>query len=804
MLDDVLPLVRKPIRYTGGEYNITLKKNPTIHVGLVFPEVYELGMSNLGIKIIYHLFNREDDIQCERIFAPWPDFGDRMKTRNISPYGLETMKPMNDFDLLGFSLQSELCYTNVLYILDLAGLPFKSAQRTTHHPILIAGGPATLNPRPLSHVFDAFVIGDGEPVIPEMTRILKNTEKSNRHERLLELSKIEGVWVPLIHGYNIKIKKSTVAALDESALPSPPILPICETTHDRFVVEVMRGCTWGCRFCQAGYANRPLRIRNQSEILRAVEKGIRQTGWEEVSLLSFSILDYPDLLNLIRKINEILARKRISISLPAMRGELFTEELALLLKEIKKGGLTFAPETASDGLRRRLNKSFSNEQLLSSLGTAYSIGWRQVKLYFMLGLPFETDADIEEIKILSKNILDAYPKGRIKISLSPFVPKPHTPFESVEFSPVEDLKRKIDLIRHNKKRRLDIKYQSPEVSYIEAVLSRADEKIFPAIESVYRAGGRFEEWREGFQFDRWLNSFQEHGLDPQQYIRPNRENPWDIVDIGVSRDFLNREMQRASTDVLTENCYYARCENCGACDGERATYYQSKEKYLGAVHDDHANLRPLLYRVKYAIGEPYRYASHLDVARAIYRTLRRSHLPIKYTQGFSPIPKVSFGPPKSVGQVSKGDFFDLYLDAEHLGNISQELNSCMPDGIRVLDVRAIDAKTPSLTSSINMISYDVSITPDELKKRIDIGSPEPVYVETKSGTKNLLAGLHSLSIRNGGLSCSLYCGTGQVSIYDLIAYLTDLPLDQAKRYKVTRTTMFIKKKDKLVSPMEET
>ena len=245
MLDDVLPLVRKPVRYTGGEYNITIKKNPRVHIGLIFPEVYELGMSNLGIRIVYHLFNREGDVQCERIFAPWPDFGDRIRDMGLSPYGLETMRPMEDFDLLGFSLQSELCYTTVLYILDLASLPLRSVDRTAQHPILIAGGPATLNPRPLSYVFDAFVIGDGEPVIPKIANILKNTDKADKRERLLEMSKIEGVWVPSIHGYNTKIKKCVAAALDEEALPFPPILPICEITHDRYVIEVMRGCTWG-------------------------------------------------------------------------------------------------------------------------------------------------------------------------------------------------------------------------------------------------------------------------------------------------------------------------------------------------------------------------------------------------------------------------------------------------------------------------------------------------------------------------------------------------------------------------------
>ncbi len=803
MLDDVLPLVRKPIRYTGGEYNATIKKSASVYVGIIFPEIYELGMSNLGTKIIYHLFNRDKNIQCERIFAPWPDFGDKLREKNISLYGLETRKPIEEFDVLGFSLQSELCYTTILYILDLARIPFKAMERGRQHPILIAGGPATLNPKPLSHLFDAFVIGDGELVIDKISSILKDIAKTDRDGRLRALSRVSGIWVPKIHGYKTKIRKGTVASLEEEALPFPPVVPICDVTHDRYVVEVMRGCTWGCRFCQAGYANRPLRVRPESDILRAVEKGIRESGWEEVSLLSFSILDYPDLLNLIRKLNEILARKRVGISLPAMRGELFTEDLALLLKEIKKSGLTFAPETASDGLRRRLNKSFSNERLLSSIGTAYRLGWKQVKLYFMVGLPFETDADIDEISRLGAEILASYPEGRVKISLNPFIPKPHTPFEAVELAPIEELSSKIARVKERKKRRLEIKYQSPEVAYIEAVLSRADEKIFPAIEAVYRAGGRFEEWREGFNFQRWQRSFQEHDIDPHEYLKPKKTNPWDIVELGVSKEFLKNELEKARLGESTENCFYESCANCNACNGDRSRHYESPDKYLGTLYDSGNREQQIMYRVKFAVGESYRYASHLDLARTIYRTLRRSDLPVRYTRGFSPIPKVSFGPPKSVGQISKGEFFDLYLDSEYFGNISRELNTHLPSGIRVLDIRALDPKTPSLTSSINLINYEVEIRKGDLKNHINTDSCEPIYVDTRSGKKNILEGLDSISINNGCLSCALYCGSGQPNIYDLLSYLTALPLEQAKKFKVTRTMMFIKKEDALRSPMED-
>ncbi len=801
MLDEILPLVKKPIRYTGGECNIIHKVNPVVRVGIVFPEVYEIGMSNLGIKIIYHLFNQIEGIQCERIFAPWPDFGEKLKSNDIPLYGLESKKPINDVDLLGFSLQSELCYTTILYILELAQIPFKSSLRDSRFPILIAGGPVVFNPTLLSSVFDAFVIGDGEDAVERIAQILLRVPKKKRQERLEEISKLQNVWVPEIHR-NGKTVTRSVAALEERTIPSPPLLPICEITHDRLTIEVMRGCTWGCRFCQAGYVNRPIRIRPEEDIIKSVEKGIRQTGWEEISLLSFSILDYPDLLNLVRKVNDILRKKMINISLPTMRGELFSEDLAMLLKEIKKTGLTFAPETASEQLRCRLNKKFSNDKLISSIMTAHMLGWKQVKLYFMIGLPFESDSDIAEIDVLINKILKAYPKGGIKVSVSPFIPKPHTPFESVEFTPVEELHEKIKRIKKMKKRRVEIKYQSPEAAFIEAFLSKADDKVFPVIESVYRQGGRFEEWREKFVFSRWQTAFETSGIDPRKYLQAKETYPWDFVDSGVTKDFLKKEFVNAKKGVATENCYYKNCTQCGACDGKIDKYYQREEKYLSYGRYPKRKSRPVLYRVRYSIGENFRFASHLDIARTIYRSLRRADLPIQFTQGFSPIPKVSFCPPKSVGQIAKGDFFDFYLESEYFGNISVELNVRFPSGIRILEVRVLPLKTPPLSNSINLIYYEVNISEDDIKKSLDLASNKKLYIETRSGKKSISDGVASISLEDSALTCGLNFGAKTINVYELLSYLTDRPVALAKTYKITRTKMFINKDGVVYSPME--
>jgi radical SAM family uncharacterized protein/radical SAM-linked protein len=802
MLDNILPLVRKPIRYTGGEYNIAIKAQTRIRIGIVFPEIYEIGMSNLGIKIIYHMFNQIDGVQCERIFAPWPDFGEKLKEQNIILYSLETKKPINEFDLLGFSLQSELCYTTVLYALELAKIDFKSSARDENQPILIAGGPAVVNPTPLSPVFDAFVIGDGEEVVRPIVQILKQIPKNKKSDRLQEISKINGVWVPRIHKYNKTIQKCLASELSEATIPSPPLLPICEITHDRLGVEVMRGCTWGCRFCQAGYVNRPVRIRPEADIIKAIEKGIRHTGWEEVALLSFSILDYPNLLNLIRKLNEILSKKMINISLPAMRGELFSEDLAILLKEIKKSGLTFAPETASEQLRCRINKSFSNDKLVSSIHTAHKLGWKQVKLYFMIGLPFETDNDIKEMDNLISQILKAYPKGGIKISINPFIPKPHTPFESVEFSPIDELNNKIARIKAMKKRRVEIKYQSPEVSFIETFLSKADDQVYSVIESVYKQGGKFEEWREGFDFSKWQKAFDRTGIDPQKYLKSKDHYPWDFIDIGVKKEFLKEEYVRAQQGLTTKNCYYTDCTNCGACGGKINRKKENETTYVSYGRYPKRKAHPILYRVKYTISESFRYASHLDITRTIYRAIRRSDLPLHFTEGFSPLPKISFCPPKSVGQIAKGDFFDFYLGSEYFGNISMELNARFPSGIRVLEVRAMPINTPSLSSSINLIYYEISIPEKSIKKSIDFSGNKSLHVKTKSGVRNILESVESISFKDGMLTCGLYFGGRKLNIYELISYLTDLPVELSKTYKITRTTMFVKKEGILYSPME--
>ncbi len=562
-----LPYVSKPIRYTNSELNIVFKPDSDIYFGLVFPDVYEIGMSNHGIKILYHIINRLDGVACERIFAPWPDLGEKLKKHSLTLCSIETSRPLPQFNILGFSLQSELSYTNVLYLLDLGSIPFYSNERDAKFPLIIAGGPAALNPLPLSPFFDLFVIGDGEEVTKEIIDVYRGWDRKNKQKLLELLSTIEGVWIPAIHHKNKTVRKRTVRELKEDDSPYPPLLPICPVVHDRLVVEVMRGCLWGCRFCQAGFTNRPLRRRDPDEIVKIVDRGVRATGWEEISLLAFSVLDYPNLPGLIARLNERLEAKKIGVSLPSLRGELFNRDIGRLLTSIKRSGLTFAPEAASDSLRCRINKQFSNDELFKAIQAAYDNGWRMIKMYFMIGLAFETNEDVKEIAYLLNTIGQSVKKGIIKASISPFVPKPHTPFENERFASCEEIQEKIVTIRkHLKSRRIKLTFRDPESAGIEAILSRGDEKMAAAINRVYRDGGRFEEWREGFDLKRWQKAFNEEGIDMKNIHTDSFARRWSFIDIGIKKDFLIAEYKNAEAGKVTKSCLYDTCCDCGSCD----------------------------------------------------------------------------------------------------------------------------------------------------------------------------------------------------------------------------------------------
>ncbi|UCD09581.1 MAG: TIGR03960 family B12-binding radical SAM protein, partial [Dehalococcoidales bacterium] len=596
-LDTILHRVRKPARYTGGEWNAITKDwdSTLIKTVLIYPDTYEIGMSNMAIPILYDLLNRQPDVLAERAFTPWTDMEEIMRQENIPPFSLETRQPLNGFDIIGFSLGYELTYTNVLNMLDLAGIPVLASERNDTHPLVIAGGSCVLNPEPMSDFIDLFVIGDGEEVVSELIecyRHLKEPEHQiSKNEFLLQASGISGIYVPRF--YTVEYKKDgligtitpTVAEavplirrriIDK--LPQPitnPVVPYIEVIHDRGAIEVQRGCSHGCRFCQAGITYRPVRERPPGEVLQAAEDIILNCGYNELSLVSLSTSDYSGIADVV---SELLARhEHLAISLPSLFIDSFSIELMDSLSSQKRTGLTFAPEAGSERLRRVINKNVTEEQLISTATDAFSRGWNGIKLYFMLGLPGETREDVEAISDLVEKVYRAgrQAKGRppqIRINVSTFVPKPHTPFQWAAQESEEELEHKQGILRNGMRRKgVKLSWGDNESSLLEAVLSRGDRRIGQVIYRAWQLGCRFDSWNEHFSFEKWRRAFEETGIDPDFYAR-RRHNldeilPWSHIDTGISPEFLEREHQHSLEEITTRDC---RTENCNACGLEKS------------------------------------------------------------------------------------------------------------------------------------------------------------------------------------------------------------------------------------------
>lgn len=807
---EVLPLVTKPIRYTGGEYNALLRDPDSARVSwvLAMPEVYELGMSNYGLRILYSILNRLENAACERCYAPWPDFGKALSERGLPLYALESQRPVSEFNVLGISLQSELSYTNVLYLLDLCRIPLHRVERDASHPLIVAGGPCTVNPMPMADFIDVFVVGDGEDPVREITGVVADWDGRDRGELLTRLSQLEGLYVPGFTPAGATVQRCVIDELKEEDFPFPPLVPICEITHDRLTVEMARGCTRGCRFCQAGMMNRPVRLRSQDSVVRLAERGIRASGWEEVSLLSLSALDYPDLPGLITKLNSRLKERRVSISLPSTRGEDFSSELALSLQEVKKAGLTFAPETASEKLRGFVNKNISELRILESVRNALDAGWNGVKLYFMVGLPGETDADVDGIGRFVTEI-GRLCKGRpVRFNLSPFVPKPHTPLQWASFGDIAETQAKIDRVRTAITRRnVKAKWANPECSYVEALLARGDEKLGPVIEKVYREGGVFQEWTEFFRFPLWVESCAALGIDPKTYHaerQPEDHLPWDFINVGVSREFLAREYEKAKAGEMTPDCASGECTNCGACEDGRSEKREARVQKAEVVEKTEPDYgrrpRPLQsfqelrtrFRIKYLVEEPYRFAAHLDRVRAFYRSLRRSELPIAYTKGFAPKPMLSFGPPLPVGLISSGEYLDVFTAYHYTGNIVRDLGTFLPKGLRIAAARPIARENPTLGRIVNLARYDVTLP------KAFSGDFAALVERARglTGVKDLLPSPERTVVLDLGI------GAG-IKLFDALAGIFEISDTEARSLSIRRRDCLVAQNGRIRTPLED-
>ncbi|MBR3975577.1 MAG: TIGR03960 family B12-binding radical SAM protein [Clostridia bacterium] len=597
-LDKILPLVQKPARYVGGELNSVTKDKDKVDIryAFCFPDSYEIGMSHLGIKILYSVANAREDTWCERVFAPWPDMEEKMRENNIPLFALESGDAIKDFDFIGFTLQYELCYTNVLNMLDLAGLPVKAKDRKGLAPIVMGGGPCACNPEPIAEFFDLFSLGEGEELNSEIMDLYKEHKKrgSTKEEFLVDAAKIEGVYVPSLYdiSYNEdgtvkavtpkngapeKVTKRIIKDLDSVFYPEDFVVPFIDVVHDRVTHEIFRGCIRGCRFCQAGFLYRPIREKSPEVINEQCKKLCETTGYDEISLCSLSSSDYTKMEELLNLLLDWTGEKKINVALPSLRVDNFSEELMKKLTGVRKSGLTFAPEAGTQRMRDVINKNVTEEEMLETARIAFSGGYCAVKLYFMLGLPTETDEDVEGIGKLAKKVVDEFynnpdrPQGKgvtVGVSASSFVPKPFTPFQWEPQATQDELKAKQEHLKDTlPSKKINVSFHHIPTSFLEGVFARGDRRLSEVIELAWRKGCKFDGWGDMFLYEKWLEAFEETNVAPEFYANRKREYeeilPWDHLDYGVSKKFLINENKKAHNAETTAHCRQ-KCAGCGA------------------------------------------------------------------------------------------------------------------------------------------------------------------------------------------------------------------------------------------------
>ena len=601
--DEILLSIEKPARYIGNEVNSVMKdpEQVDIRFAMCFPDVYEIGMSHLGIQILYHMFNERPDVWCERVYSPWPDLDARMRKDNIPLFALESQDPIRAFDFLGITIQFEMCYTNILQVLELSGIPLEASERTEEDPIVIGGGSCVYNPEPIAEFFDIFYIGEGETVYDQLFDVYKKNkaEGKSRREFLEAACQIPGIYVPMfydaeyqedgtLHSFTRNyekapevIEKQVLMDVTHAPYPKAPVVPFIKATQDRVVLEIQRGCIRGCRFCQAGMIYRPTRERDVEELKKWADTMLKTTGYEEISLSSLSSSDYSKLPELINYLMEICPERGVNISLPSLRIDAFSLDVMKKVQDIKKSSLTFAPEAGSQRMRNVINKGLTEEDILEGAGKAFEGGWNKVKLYFMLGLPTETEEDIKGIAHLSEKIAERYyeiPKdqrnGKCQITASSsfFIPKPFTPFQWAPMNRKEEFLEKARIVKAEVRAMLNQKsirynYHEADISMLEGVLARGDRRTAKVVLQAYRNGALFDSWSEYFRPEAWEKAFEETGIDPDFYTVRERSVdellPWDFINAGVSKKFLIREWEQAKAETVTPNCRQ-RCSGCGA------------------------------------------------------------------------------------------------------------------------------------------------------------------------------------------------------------------------------------------------
>jgi radical SAM family uncharacterized protein/radical SAM-linked protein len=818
---------QKPSRYIGNEFNI-IRKNKGISVALCFPDTYEIGMSHLGLRILYSIINTMPSAYAERVFAPWIDFESYLRAHNLPLTSIEHNRPLRDFDIIGFTLQYELSYTNVLNMLDLGGIPVRAEERSDDHPLVLAGGPCTVNPLPLIPFVDAFVIGDGEEVIGEIIEICSGDRKKDT--ALKELSELEGLFVPSVHStHRDTVRRRVVKNLDAAHFPVQPVIPYTPIVHDRVTIEISRGCTRGCRFCQAGMIYRPLRERSMETVLSLAKDSIRSTGYEEISFSSLSTGDYGNLLPLIRSFHNSCHMSRVAVSLPSLRVGAINRDVLKEIKSVRKTGFTIAPEAGTARLRDVINKDFTEEEYEKTLEKVFSEGWHNIKLYFMIGLPTETHDDIDGIIRMAET---AFRKGKaltgtrinLNVGISAFVPKPHTPFQWLGQLPYKYIREKQDFLRKTfRKKGINFKGQHVESSLLEAVFSRGDTGSSLLLEEAWRSGCRFDSWSETFDFDRWLDASGKTGIDLFSYATREfdleSELPWDIVDTGLTTKFLASEFLRALQGRRTEDCRRVCC-TCGllckerthasgsiqgAADNRTPDIATGRPGYL--IKNSRLRANPLRTRLRIRFSKTgiLRYLSHREVMTAFLRSMNRAGVPLAYSEGFHPHPKVSFGPALPVGVEGLNEYFDVELrDPLHSCDLPLSMNHVLPAGLKVLEAVPLIAQVVSLDDFVSRYEYEVIIDNPAVDDAIrSFLSAQNRFVSRKKKMVDVRQMVEKAEINDVYLKLILVdMEGGRVRLFELLQELFQRQENEVQRLSIRRLGLFGKCGEEWLDPLE--
>ncbi len=814
MIDNHLLAVEKPARYLGGEMGSRPKESPELRFALAFPDVYEVGMSHLGFQILYNVLNGPEWLAAERVYAPWPDREAQLRASGAPLSTLESGTPLAAVGIIGFTLQYELSYTNILNMLELSGIPLLAAERDERWPLILAGGPCAYNPEPLADFVDAVLLGDGEEAVLEIAERYKawKVEGGGKRRLLESLAEIPGVYVPSLFqvsynadgtirsitplkaGYD-RVRRRFLADLESAPYPTEPVVPLLKTVHDRVSMEVGRGCTRGCRFCQAGYIYRPVRERSPERILNAIDDALANTGYDEVSLLSLATGDYGCLTPLLRELMTRYAESKVAVSLPSVRVGTLTEELVEEVKRVRKTGFTLAPEAGSERLRRIINKGISEEDLLKDALAAYSAGWRLIKLYFMIGLPGETEEDLAALVELARQVKwqgrQSGRGGEVNVSVSTFVPKPHTPFQwEPQIGYEETLGRQEFLRDALKRRKLNFKWHDAPLSVMEGVFARGDRRLGQVLVEAIRRGCRFDGWGEHFNFAAWQAAFAAVGIDPRWYLRRRETDevlPWDHLDSGVTREFLLRERERALSGEPTPDCRNSACTGCGVCDfKEIRMRVQPRDATVpphsqGGLEGSAATEGVDRVRIRFTKTGTTRFLSHLELINLFSRAVSRAGIPIRFSQGFHPHPKFSFATALSVGVESLAEYLDMEV-APGFGAeaVRSRLNQALPRGMTVLEAWSVPPKAPSLSVIMERVRYRVTL-PEALAAELPLQAERflalacyPYRREKKGGAQefDLRLELYSLTVDGSGLVMEI----GRGKPLEFVAAITGLPL----------------------------